>query len=54
MNNKRKRKKKTKKQRCSPSFLSFLDSKVAAGENGSEQRTAGTKWRQRCQAFSCV
>jgi hypothetical protein len=25
--------------------------KVAAGQNGSEQSTAGTKWRQRYQAF---
>jgi hypothetical protein len=33
------------------SFLSFLDSKVVAGGNGSEQRTIGTKWRWTSQAF---
>jgi hypothetical protein len=33
------------------SFLSFFNSKVAAGENGSEQRMIGTKWGQSCQAF---
>jgi hypothetical protein len=27
------------------------DSKVAAGENRSRQRTTGTEWRQRCQGF---
>jgi hypothetical protein len=32
----------------------MLDSKMAAGENGSKQRTIGTKWRQRYQAFPCV
>jgi hypothetical protein len=31
--------------------LFFLDSKVAIGENGSEQRTRGTKWSRDAKLF---
>jgi hypothetical protein len=36
-------------QRCHRSFLSFLDFKLAAGENGSEQRTIDKM--ERCHVF---